>query len=186
MPTRIAINPRTQLPFRRGEEVDGKLFWAVGPRGNLEFVTPEVLEKRKLKTTKLRTKNAVALHLFHDARRRAKMRGAVVTISKRWILDQIEHGCALTKLPFQIGTDGTGRRSGYAPSLDRIDPDNYNYTLDNTRVVLDFVNNALGRFPKHETREVLRAYLTYLQEKEERSRSATSIFIAAATPFGDT
>lgn len=73
-----------------------------------------------------RSLGSVMTLLLGEARRRAKKRQAKMTLTKEWLLPKLEKGvCEMTGIPFQLGIRESNTRSGYAPSLDRIDSNNY-------------------------------------------------------------
>jgi hypothetical protein len=72
----------------------------------------------------------------------------VVTITREWIEDKLSQGfCELTKIPFDFEPPKDKNVTNpYAPSLDKIDSANPDYTPENTRVVLVGVNLALNTY----------------------------------------
>lgn len=91
-----------------------------------------------------RTLSSIARQLLQSARKRAAKSGGSVTISKAWILERLRANvCEYTGLPFAFPADGKHVHNR-APSLDRIDSSNKNYSPENTRVVCIQVNLARG------------------------------------------
>jgi hypothetical protein len=85
--------------------------------------------------------------LFNSAKLRSKKFGGVVSITPEWIEEKILKGkCDLTGLPFDLTPVENNHVNPYAPSLDRIDSKNRNYSIENTRVVLSAVNAALNEW----------------------------------------
>jgi len=91
---------------------------------------------------KQRSKN-----LFNAAKRRATRFGGALSITPKWIEAKILVGkCELTGLPFDLQPIKKGHVNPYAPSLDRIDSNNRDYSPENTRVILAAVNAALNEW----------------------------------------
>lgn len=147
------INPLTQQPFRWNEEFEGKFFvrhLSTGP----VFASSSPRHAAKM-----------ARKLLNSAQARARKHGGIVTITIERILDAINTGCELTGIPFDLSKTSKKRPSAYAPSLDRIDCSNRNYTPENTRVVLAYVNAALNNFPLESSFEILKALLETLKKE---------------------
>lgn len=102
-----------------------------------------------------RTIEGVAQRLLDTAKRRCKKTGGKVTITRHWIEQCIQRGCEETGLPFCIGSKGTGCVNNRAPSLDRIDSSNPDYSIENSRVVCYQVNIAKSNFSDRECLEIL-------------------------------
>ena len=95
----------------------------------------------------VKTNSGKATRLYSSCLRRAKLSGAKVTIDKNWILERLENGiCELTSMPFSFEGRGEYTRQPHAPSIDRIDPKNKNYTPDNCRLVLWAVNCSMAEY----------------------------------------
>jgi hypothetical protein len=91
--------------------------------------------------------------MLSNCKERAKRNKADVTISWDWIVNKLKNGkCELTKLPFDLTPSKKGHANPYAPSLDRINSKNKDYTPENTRVVLHSVNMAIN---EHELDDIL-------------------------------
>ena len=91
-----------------------------------------------------RTVEGRAAALCAEARRRAKKQGVKFDLDVRWIYIRLARGaCEMTGLKFQFGKTKGKRVNPWAPSIDRIQPGG-DYTKDNCRVVLHWINNALN------------------------------------------
>ena len=78
---------------------------------------------------------------------RVKDTQALVTITREWIEARLSTGkCELTGLPFSFQGRGAFTRQPYAPSIDRKDPFDQNYTPENCRVVLWAVNCTFAEY----------------------------------------
>jgi len=85
--------------------------------------------------------------LFNAAKQRANRFGGTLSITPEWIEAKIIFGkCELTGLPFNLQPTLKNHVNPYAPSLDRIDSNNRDYSVKNTRVVLAAVNAALNEW----------------------------------------
>ena len=85
--------------------------------------------------------------LLQSAKFRARKKGGIVTIDKKWIDQKLENGfCELSGIAFNLKPNGRRRADAFAPSLDRIDSNNPNYTPENTRLVLHSLNMAIGEY----------------------------------------
>jgi len=85
--------------------------------------------------------------LIDSAISRCKTTGGKITITQEWIAKKIENGvCEISGLKFDLESKNYADRKSnpYAPSLDRIDSNNKDYTEDNVRVVLSAVNIAIN------------------------------------------
>ena len=167
------INPNTNTIFKRGDvREDGFIFKAYATnrtRKNGYFIemwaAPEVFEKSSKdgnRTVRARycTSKGRAGYMLRAAKSRAYKNNAICTIDIDWIEEKIKAGfCELTKLPFDLNYAIDTSKNPYAPSLDRIDSKNKNYTPENTRVVLLAVNCALSEFGLDLIRPILEAML---------------------------
>ena len=71
--------------------------------------------------------------------------GPNAQLQKSGYKKKIDKGfCELTGLPFDLQYYSEAKNNPYAPSLDRIDSKNKNYTPDNVRLVLSFINIAIN------------------------------------------
>lgn len=88
-----------------------------------------------------------ALSLLCAARKRARRNKAVLSINKAWVMEKLTQGkCELTGISFSFENSTPFFIDPYAPSIDRIDAKNLNYSPSNSRVVLTSVNSALGQW----------------------------------------
>jgi hypothetical protein len=95
----------------------------------------------------VKTPSAKVSRLYSACVRRAKLSKSEVTITREWLLERINKGvCELTGLVFNFDGRGQYSRQPYAPSIDRIDPQNKNYTPENCRVVLWAVNCSMAEY----------------------------------------
>lgn len=168
------LNPNTNKPFCRGEvRDDGYIFKAyctTRTKTNGFFVehwaSPVAFEKSTKdgnKTVKSRycTTDGRAGYMLRAAKSRALKNKAVCTIDMAWVSQKINQGyCELTGLAFDLNYAADTSKNPYAPSLDRIDSKNKNYTPENTRVVLLAVNCALSEFGLETIRPILIAMLS--------------------------
>lgn len=178
------LNPSTNLLFKRGDiREDGMIFFAYSCKyknGKLIYVYERwfdkdkfEFEKSKLKTLgikdhKKRRNNpkSRAMILFRDMVRRANKSEALVEIDIPWIQNKIEKGfCELTGLPFDLDVLKGNTTNPYAPSIDRIDPKNRNYSLNNCRLVLCFVNRALNEYTEDQSLPILEAMVNSIKER---------------------
>lgn len=85
--------------------------------------------------------------LLSGCKRRAKLSGGKMSITREWLEDKLNKGvCELTGLPFNFSGRGKFSRQPYAPSVDKKNPQNPDYTPENTRVVLWAVNCAMAEY----------------------------------------
>lgn len=113
----------------------------------------------------IKTHNGRALRLLASCRRRAKLSGSLMTLSKEWVLDKLEKGvCDVTGLLFSYEPSEKHTRNAFAPSVDRIDPQNTNYTEDNCRVVLWAVNNTFAEYGEEIMLPILEAIINVKQK----------------------
>ena len=154
------VNPCTQTLYRRGdrEHRNGKLMVFDYYEAHINKSTGLFREKwlreecfyrndaqrKRNRAGSTRTLSSIARQLLQSARKRAAKSGGSVTISKAWILERLRANvCEYTGLPFAFPADGKHVHNR-APSLDRIDSSNKNYSPENTRVVCIQVNLARG------------------------------------------
>jgi hypothetical protein len=148
------LNPETGLPFKRGQTKDNRIFWSydlskIDKLGYFKenWCTKLALEKRIIshrKSVKIYSKaqQNKALQLIKGAKQRGK-----VSITVDWVSTKIENGyCELSGLPFVLKNSTKFSKNPYAPSLDRIDSNNKEYSINNTRLVLACVNQALNQY----------------------------------------
>ena len=87
--------------------------------------------------------------LIAGARYRAKTSGAVVSLTREWLLEKLRTGvCERTGIPFRFDIERghRNRANSFSPSLDRRDPHGP-YSEDNVDVVCWIFNRAKGAFP---------------------------------------
>ncbi len=107
------------------------------------------------------TPKARASALWHDIKRRAKRKGLDFDLTKDWIEARLDT-CEVLGVALVLCRDGTGKKSPYAPSVDRLDPDK-GYTQDNCQVVA-WIYNASKHTFDHD--EVVRFAQTLLSAEE--------------------
>lgn len=103
-----------------------------------------------------------------------KSRAGVVTVTVEDIAQRIERGyCEATGVafelsnPYQRGSRKKTPSNPLAPSLDRIDSEDENYSPENTQVVTSFWNNAKGsQLSNEETYQMMFTHLRGLQGKK--------------------
>ena len=157
------LNPKTCQPFSFGDmREDGYVFShyqinckPIKKDGYYRelWIKPKVQENSKRRSL-IRNKEARttpigrARELIRNAQFRANRDGGEVTITTDWVVDRIKAGrCELSGLPFDLNTNLTRfNNNPQAPSLDKIDSANKNYTPENTRVVLYMVNVCIGEY----------------------------------------
>ena len=99
-----------------------------------------------------------ACALIRGAQARCLTKGMQCTVTAEQVASVIEAGhCQLTGLAFDMHPLKGKMYNPYAPSIDRIDPDNYNYTPDNVRIVLAWINIALNQHGLEASMPIVRA-----------------------------
>lgn len=172
------LNPATGAPFKQGEiRQDGYVFWVYKKKVKKDgFCTelwrhPDSFKRIKdsvadKKWGHRRTARGVARVLKSGAQKRAKADSADISLTVNWIEDCIELlvDQGLCVLP----AAGRGHVHPLAPSLDKIDPTNRNYTVDNTQVMPTCVNYAKGNTSTAEFQDVVvPAIVKYLSSDEQ-------------------
>jgi hypothetical protein len=100
------------------------------------------------------TNHYKAKHLITSA----KHRSDVVTVTWEWVKEKLDNGfCELTGLPFDMNPQSSFSKNPYSPSIDRIDSKIREYTPENTRIVLHFVNQALNEYDQKTALPILKA-----------------------------
>ena len=95
----------------------------------------------------------------------AKYRSDVVTVTWQWVKEKIDNGfCELTGLPFDLNAQFQFSKNPYSPSIDRIDSKIHEYTPENTRIVLHFVNQALNEYDQQTVLPILKAMVQTIQQ----------------------
>lgn len=175
------LNPKTGKPFVWGEKrEDGYVFSRYFPTrlkkdGYFleQWISPEALKKIFNDAVMRHRKNRLtpegrARILLVAARQRAKKAKGVMTLTWQEIAKKIEHGkCELTGLPFDLNTIEHQHTNPYAPSLDKIDPRNKNYTPENVRVVLAAVNVALGEYGTKDMLPIFEALVKAIRKENK-------------------
>lgn len=197
------LNPKTNKPFKRGDvREDGCIFFQYNKTRitNGFFVEswlePSIFEKTNYvsRSGKQRTPANLATTLLSCAKGRCRgtaykiKRGkpptnGIVTITKEWIQERIEHGiCEATGdvLTTEPNKDNTA-------SLDRIDPKNPNYTPENARIVTWQFNNMKGAYTDEEfirvaeaLKNVIKKSTTSVPKKNNRHRKKSFEFGVAS------
>jgi hypothetical protein len=105
-------------------------------------------------------------NLIGAAKYRSKNKNGEVTITPDWLLGKLNLGfCEITGLPFDFSSPVNTKNNLNAPSLDRIDSSNPNYSVENTRVVLWAVNRLHGDDTLESLLPILEAVVTHLKSK---------------------
>ena len=182
------LNPATGLPFKKGDvRENGDVFyqyrkitknWTNGYYVEY-WLKPELFKKHNFtdRSGNKRTVNKLASTLLTHARNRCfgtPSRVAAgrmptngnVTITSDWIIERIEKGiCEATgdKLTTQTKQPNTA-------SLDRIDPNNPDYTPENSRIVTWQFNNMKGVYTDEEFIRVAKQ----LENVKQKSTSSIS------------
>ena len=104
----------------------------------------------KSRQKSIKTTRGMAKHLIHYAGVRAKKNGGVCDIDVDWLENILIVGeCMRTGIRFDLSRDEWTESvtNPYVPSLDRIDSNNPNYTVDNVDVVIWGYNRAKSDLP---------------------------------------
>jgi hypothetical protein len=168
------INPNTKKPFKQGyERDDGLVFWgyqkkinADGYHGEMWISKDKVIEKKSYLKARSQTPNYRAGLILGRAKRRCteKQKG-YVTITQEDIVRKILNGvCEFTELPFDLKQNVNSKNNLYAPSLDRIDNNNPDYSLANTRLVLVGVNQTLNEHGEKAVLPILKAMVLAIEK----------------------
>lgn len=161
------LNPATNLFFRSGDvREDGYIFYQYSLKRKTAngffvecWVKPSVYKKHKQDNRHGSTRNAsnFIAHLLNSAKSRCKgtpsrtasgrlPTNGNVTITRDWILKKLEKGiCEATGDKLTIVP-----RKNNTASLDRIDPNNPDYTPENCRIVTWQFNNMKGAYTDKE------------------------------------
>lgn len=161
------MNPATGEMWRRGDvNAEGRIFFHYEKAHTLWAHNQEAIEfYREYKSgleTKRRKSNSIdyrASVLINGARKRAKKprRGGAVTIDLEWTKEKLRGGiCEVTGLQLDMNS----KRGALAPSIDRIDSKNKDYSPENSRIVAYQVNVALNSFSLKDSLVVFEALAT--------------------------
>ena len=171
------INPLTQKPFKVRDEYNGLLYHGVTKgkntiRPNFRSKKIKMEEDTRAKLSRSRNyenpflKNHIARELLSSAKSRVKKRGAIVTITKEWILDRLRIGrCELTGICFELDLPNSAK----SPSLDRKNNLIRDYTPENTMLVLNQVNMCRNQWPDNESAEIFEKLYSKITLKQRRN-----------------
>ena len=160
------LNPKTGFPFKKGEiREDGYIFYQyrkilreTGYYAEYWLMPDKFLHHNYYDRSGAdRMPGALATNLLQSAKTRSKgtpsrtasgrlPTNGKVTITQDWIIERLVNGFC----------EATGDRLTLAPkhpntpSLDRIDPNNYDYTPENSRITTWQFNNMKGNFTDEE------------------------------------
>ena len=168
------INPETQKPFKQGyKREDSLVFWgyqkkisADGYHGEMWISEEKMLEKKRY----IRAKSQKPKYRASLILRRAKSRCLLkekgnVTITVEEIEQKIIAGfCEFTGLPFDLKQPANAKNNLYAPSLDRINNANPDYSSKNTRLVLVGVNQTLNEHGEQAVLPILKAMVNAIEK----------------------
>lgn len=105
-----------------------------------------------------------AKSLIAAAANRCKKHNSSVSITEEWLIQKLVEGtCEISKLPFDFSNPKDTKNNLYAPSLDRIDSANRDYTPENTRVVIWGVNRLHGDDTLESMIPIMEALLKHLK-----------------------
>lgn len=176
------LNPTTGLPFKRQDRrKDSMIFMGYSKKlknsgffGEI-WISQETWDKEaKIQKHRSRKWKSTPRGKAHCLIRDAKDRGKV-SITPEWLTKKLEAGvCELTGLPFDLSSGGKNIPKLFAPSLDKINAKNKNYSYKNTRVVLFAVNCALGSFGEKEILPILEAMVKGIK-KNAKKNTATPV-----------
>jgi hypothetical protein len=168
------INPKTKKLFKQGDKrEDGLVFWgyqkkinADGHHGEMWISQEKMLEKKRYICVKSQKPKYRASLILRRAKNRCllKQKGQV-TISVKEIEQKILRGvCEFTGLPFDLKQPVNTKNNLYAPSLDRIDNANPDYSSKNTRLVLVGVNQTLNEHGEKAILPILKAMVSTIEK----------------------
>lgn len=169
------INSQTGKPFKQGyEREDGLVFWGYqkkvgveGYRGEMWISKDKMLEKKRYLKARSQTPKYRAGLILQRAKWRCieKQKGSV-TVTQEDIERKLLSGfCEFTNLPFDLKQPVNAKNNLYAPSLDRIDNSNPDYSPENTRLVLVGVNQTLNEHGPVLVLPILKAMVTAIEKK---------------------
>ena len=184
------LNPNTGKPFTCGTvrdiDPDGKgrtifksyqLNLAKNGFYYETWETPTKFFKRQSKRKEI-SKNHVtnpigrAKRMMTNSRNSAKQRHIVFDITLEDILPAVERGyCELTGIKFDFNPHPEKNHNPLAPSIDRIDSKK-GYTKDNIRIVLWFVNCAVGEGSDEEALPLLKIMIEAIERNVKQKSTA--------------
>jgi hypothetical protein len=187
--TNRVLNPLTNKPFRVGDIYEGRRFKCyvnreykgstVGPMKVPMWSREEAFQRRQAKkqvivknymSMKTRNVDGLVTRMLANCRYRCKTSGGTCDITRSWLIDRIREGYVVNGhkvRDFDITHNGIDcARSPWAPSLDRIDSANPNYTESNVQVVPWAVNCARNEFGDDVLVEAVGPYIDFLRQKQ--------------------
>ena len=185
------LNPETGKPFKYGDIrlVDPKnkgrtMFWGYGNLKKdgmyaemwytpMRFFKLESINKKRSNEANLMPTGRVR-RMITNAKNGAKNRNKVFTITEKDVMPSLERGtCSVTGIPFDFSPHPTMNHNPLGPSIDRIDSDK-GYSPDNIRVVIWFVNCALGECSDEQALPLLKILVRALEDNAKQ-KSASPI-----------
>lgn len=168
------VNPNTKSVYKQGfEREDGLIFWGYqkdtnsdGFRGEMWITKEKFTEKKKYIKQKYENPQYRAGLMIARAKSRCSKKGkGSVTVTADQLLKKIIKGtCELTGISFDMSSPTKAKNNLYAPSLDRIDNNNPNYSPENTRVVLVAVNQTLNEHGEKAMLPILKAMVQAIEQ----------------------
>lgn len=108
------------------------------------FYQSNIFTERLRSRNRYITPHGRALSLMKLAKKRAKNKGIIFSLTSNWFEERLKYGkCELSGLEFDFLTPS----GPYAPSVDRIDSTK-GYEVSNCRVILWALNAAYGKWGK--------------------------------------
>jgi hypothetical protein len=108
--------------------------------------------------------------LFSSCKRRANLSGGALTITREWIEERLNLGiCEVTGIAFNYEGKSNFTRQPCAPSVDRKDSQNPDYTPENSRLVLWAVNCAMAEYGEKIMFPIFKAIVKNVKEKSAPS-----------------
>jgi len=169
---------QTGLPFKRGDKTElDKIFWAYDTKilcksGNFKEIwcSKDSFNVRNKNHRKAISKFSKSSNKNLKSKAKQLIKGAkqrgLATFSLEWLEKKLESGvCELSGLPFNLINSSQYSKNPYAPSLDRIDANDTEYSINNTRVVLSCINQALNQYGLEHFLKMAQAVIDYQKEK---------------------